>query len=162
LDRDRPRQYWLTGFFNPQGFLTAVRQEVTRAHIKEGWSLDNVETKTEVTSKDKADVDRAPPEGVYIYGLYLEGASWDRSKGKLKESASKEMFKQMPILHVTATEGAARGQGKAKEVLNRYKCPCYKYPHRSNAHFVLDVDLPCDEEPSHWVLRGVALLCTTD
>jgi len=48
--KERPPSYWLTGFFNPQGFLTAMKQEVTRSkkNTNEPWSLDEVIYKTDV------------------------------------------------------------------------------------------------------------------
>merc|ERR1719502_1075180 len=68
LHSGRPKAFWLTGFFNPQGFLTAVQQEVTRRHA--GWSLDNVTMHTTVTSLSKDTVDSSRErleEGVYVW-----------------------------------------------------------------------------------------------
>lgn len=69
LQYKKPKVFWLTGFFNPQGFLTAMRQEVTRLHKSEKWALDDTVYHTEVTEFERIDhVRNHPPEGVYIHG----------------------------------------------------------------------------------------------
>ena len=57
----RPSVFWLTGFFNPQGFVTAMRQEITRAH--RGWALDAVVLDNDVTKLMKEDITSPPSEG---------------------------------------------------------------------------------------------------
>eukprot|EP01042_Synura_sphagnicola_P000006 gene6-7_t len=99
----RPSSYWLAGFFNPQGFLTAVQQEITRGHKGESWTLDSVVTLSEVSDIDSVEaVKSAPKEGVYIHGLYMDGAAWSMKETTIVESASKKLFAPLPLLLVTS------------------------------------------------------------
>ena len=63
LAHGRPNAFWLTGFFNPQGFLTANRQEVCRGHAKANWALDDVVNHTEVLKMESEEVKKPPEEG---------------------------------------------------------------------------------------------------
>jgi dynein heavy chain len=77
----------MTGFFNPQGFLTAMRQEVTRMH--KGWALDSVTLANDVTKNNFEDINEGPKEGVYVHGLFLDGANWDRKNNCLADPLPK-------------------------------------------------------------------------
>ncbi|GCC27018.1 hypothetical protein chiPu_0005439 [Chiloscyllium punctatum] len=147
----RPNCFWMTGFFNPQGFLTAMRQEVTRLH--KGWALDSVMLHSDVTRSSKEDVTQPPSEGVFVYGLYLEGAGWDRRNNRLTESKPKVLFEILPVIHMSAIN-----HHSSKDTLV-YSCPIYKKPVRTDLNYIAAVDLRTNQPPDHWVLRGVALLC---
>ncbi|OQR97844.1 dynein heavy chain, outer arm [Achlya hypogyna] len=165
IEKAKPNTFWLTGFFNPQGFLTAMRQEVTRHHVNDKWALDDVVYHTEVTEYEKLEqIRQAPKEGVLIHGLALEGAGWHKANATLVESEPKRLFTSLPVLFVTAT---TKAQKKSRSgdygPYGGFECPVYKYPARTDRYMIFTVTLPSREHrPLHWVLRGVALLCTTE
>ncbi|XP_034144998.1 dynein heavy chain 5, axonemal isoform X2 [Esox lucius] len=146
----RPNCFWMTGFFNPQGFLTAMRQEITRAN--KGWALDRMVLCNEVTKWMKEDISQPPSEGVYVYGLYLEGAGWDRRNCRLIDSKPKVLFEMMPVLRMYAENNAVRDA-------RLYSCPIYKKPVRMDLNYIAAVELRTAQPPEYWILRGVALLC---
>jgi len=147
----RPNSFWMTGFFNPQGFLTAMRQEITRAH--KGWALDSVVLANDVTRYLKEDITSAPAEGVYVYGLFLDGAAWERRGCCLVEPQPKVLFTALPVVHVFAVNTTA-----AKST-TLYECPVYKKPQRTDLTYIFQLNLKTKQHPDHWILRGVALLC---
>ncbi|XP_033641432.1 dynein heavy chain 8, axonemal-like [Asterias rubens] len=147
----RPTVFWMTGFFNPQGFLTAMRQEVTRAH--KGWALDSVTLHNEVLKVFKEEISSSPSEGVYIQGLYLDGASWDRKGCKLIDPTPKVLFNNLPVIHMFAINSTAPKDPRL------YQCPVYKKPQRTDLTYITPVWLKTTQSPDHWILRGVALLC---
>ncbi|CAG4978478.1 unnamed protein product [Parnassius apollo] len=147
----RPNSFWMTGFFNPQGFLTAMRQEVTRAH--KGWALDMVTLHNDVTKFSYEEIKAPPPEGVYVHGMFLDGAGWDRRNMRLCESTLKVLYAPLPVVHIYAINSTAPKDPKL------YHCPVYKKPCRTDLTFITPLWLPTIKHPDHWILRGVAILC---
>ncbi|XP_075973556.1 dynein heavy chain 8, axonemal kl-3 [Anticarsia gemmatalis] len=147
----RPNSFWMTGFFNPQGFLTAMRQEVTRAH--KGWALDMVALHNDVTKFTYDEIKVPPLEGVFVHGLFLDGAGWDRRNLRLCESTLKVLYTMLPVVHVYAINSTAPKDPKL------YQCPVYKKPVRTGLTFITPLWLPTIKNPDHWILRGVAILC---
>jgi len=156
LEQGRPKSFWMTGYFNAQGFLTAVQQEVTRRH--QGWSLDDIIVYTELTPMEKEEVERKDrlEEGVYVWGLFLEAANWDKKKNSLVDAPPKKLFCPCPCLFVTAIKKGEKKLGAD------YSCPCYTIPKRTGQFYVFNANIKTEQVPSTWVLRGTALLCSKD
>ncbi|KAM3963696.1 LOW QUALITY PROTEIN: dynein heavy chain 2, axonemal kl-2 [Aphomia sociella] len=150
--RAPPTLCWLPALVAPTGFLTAVMQTTARG---EGWPIDTLCWEFTVMPLEESAFVRPPRDGgVYIRGLYLEGASWFKKEGHLQEPLPMQLVFPMSPIHFKPVRATGRRQK------NRYICPCYYYPMRMGA-FVVAVDLPSGKETSDfWVKRGTALLCT--
>ncbi|XP_068632350.1 dynein axonemal heavy chain 2 [Battus philenor] len=150
--RAPPPLCWLPALLAPTGFLTAVMQTTARG---EGWPIDTLVWEFNVMTIEENNIVRAPRDGgVYIRGLYLEGASWMKKEGYLQDPLPMQLVYPMPPIHFKPIRATGR---RSK---NKYVCPCYYYPRRKGA-FVVAVELASGKEPpDFWVKRGAALLCT--
>jgi len=148
IDLQLPKAVWVSGFFNPQSFLTAILQTQAR---KNEWALDQVVVSTEVTKKSKEEVELASKEGSFIWGLSMEGARWDGGGGTVNTSTPKEMFCEMPVMLCKAIP-----TDKA-EYKDTFMCPVYKVQARGHT-FVFQANLKTRVEHTVWIIAGVALL----
>ena len=122
-DFNLPASVWLSGFFNPQSFLTAIMQSTAR---KNELPLDKMCLTCEVTKKQPGEVQQNMREGAYIHGLFMEGARWDINLGTIAESALKDLYPSMPVMYIRAIT-----QDK-QETRNLYECPVYKTRQRGD------------------------------
>jgi dynein heavy chain, axonemal len=120
--------------------------------------------------EDAAMIEKAPQEGVYVYGLFIENAMWNNQARCIDEAALGVMSYAMPVLHFLPTVKASA----AAEDFS-YKCPVYKTNERAgvlsttgkSTNYILSVDLPCTDDKDDdtkeqlrdkWMLRGVAMV----
>ncbi|XP_076398736.1 dynein axonemal heavy chain 9 isoform X2 [Peromyscus maniculatus bairdii] len=147
-DFSMPSTVWLTGFFNPQSFLTAIMQSMAR---KNEWPLDQMALQCDVTKKNREELRSPPREGAYIYGLFMEGACWDTQAGVITEAKLKDLTPPMPVMFLKAIPA------DKQDCRSAYACPVYKTCQRGPT-YVWTFNLKTKESPSKWVLAGVALL----
>jgi len=176
--KGKPPAYWVSGFFFQQAFLTGTLQNYARKYQVAidtvGFAFVIKKEMPECIQGVQKEIVAPPEDGVYIYGLFLEGARWDAAEHCLAESRPKELFVQFPAIHLDPKVN----RPVPKEGV--YACPCYKTTVRAgtlsttghSTNFVLMVEVPSKEPCSgnfhnyvetfsaHWIKRAVALFTT--
>eukprot|EP00040_Diaphanoeca_grandis_P037927 m.251570 g.251570 ORF g.251570 m.251570 type:complete len:3992 (+) comp33898_c0_seq1:283-12258(+) len=161
-DHDKPSVFWLSGFYFTQAFLTGALQNFARKYT---LAIDTLDFDFEVLkTQDHEELTEPPADGVYIYGLYVDGARWDREAHCMAESFPK-------VLHDSMAPMWFKPAKKAEiDTTGMYQCPVYKTSIRQgvlsttghSTNFVLPVQIPSKDKEDHWIRRGVALLTQLD
>ena len=177
IEYKAPPAFWVSGFFFPQGFMTACLQNYARKYT---YPIDTISNGFIFKDEEVDDIKVKPEDGCFIYGLFSEGARWDKKKKSIVDPRPKELFTKMPIIHLTPC------QHREKTMEGIYRCPVYKVLSRTgtlsttghSTNFVFWLEVPsnkptifratlvsetnesgkyCDND--YWVKGGVACFC---
>ncbi|CAE7538086.1 Dnah1, partial [Symbiodinium microadriaticum] len=180
IDSGTPSSFWISGFFFPQGFLTAILQNFARKHqmpidtVSFSFILQDAMEGGDDSKRPK------PDDGCFIYGLFLEGARWSYDDLSLVDPKPKELFSPMPAIHMLPEQNRDAPSGGI------YRCPVYKVLTRTgtlsttghSTNFVTWIEIPSDKDTvwrsslvsetnaqikfcdqDYWIKAGVACFC---
>lgn len=90
---------WMPAFFDPAQYLNALRQKKSREELIPARMIKNT---FEVMDVVDPTFDNCPNERnvAYIYGMWLEGASWDKKERLLVEQTNSAIYDKFPVVKV--------------------------------------------------------------
>jgi len=152
-----PPVFWISGIFFPQAFFTGAMQNFARKYKEEIDLLSYRQNCMDNIKEPKVELTRPPEDGVYIYGIFLEGARWSSSTHQIDDSKPKQLFTDLPALWFCPIKN------RVPNVLD-YRCPCYKVVSRKgtllttghSTNFVLYIELKTDTAVDKWIKAGMA------
>lgn len=158
-----PSSIWISGFFRPHALFAAARQTHSR---KIAVPISEIELQYEVTPYTWEGVTHADVEaedgskqGIFVHGLFLQGAGWDKDERKIVRPA---VYRgdtgpaRLPVMKIGSFGGnfGHTFSGSSEET---YPCPVYQTRSRGDSYVVF-VDLPTSVDPTDLVCNGVSLV----
>jgi len=161
LYRGPQKSYWVPSFFFPQGFMTAAMQQYAR---NTDIPIDTLGFNTKSMNLMVENIVDPPETGVYIHGMYMQGAKWDYKRECVEDSDPKIPIVEFPVIHMEPY----KIEDIKKE--RKFDCPLYKTSLRAgelsttghSTNFCLYITLPTEVHQDYWIRRGTALLMMED
>jgi len=165
IDNGVPSVFWISGFYFPQAFLTGSLQNYAR---KYRMPIDTVSFNFLLRPEEWTKLKAKPNDGVYIRGLYLEGARWDPAVLSINDSLPKQLYTELPVIHLNPA------QNRPEVTTGVYRCPVYKILSRRgvlsttghSTNFIMWIELPSNRtnilnnegksDQEEWIRAGVA------
>jgi dynein heavy chain len=112
--------------------------------LKYRYPIDTLEFNFIIKREEWTEIKAKPVDGVFIRGLYLEGARWNSKIESINDSLPKQLYTELPVIHLSPQ------QNRPESSKNIYRCPVYKILSRRGTlsttghltNFIMWIEIP--------------------